>query len=92
MPSNITNDAGAACQATARGGAGGAAPVVLPDGGIVDVPYVCESPFEGVAFVDYFYLDDFEELHAELHALVADHGRHFQLATERAHGSAERRD
>jgi hypothetical protein len=42
-------------------GAGGAGPVVLEEGGIVDVPYVCESPFDGVAFDSYFYLDDFED-------------------------------
>lgn len=58
-PSELPNEGGAAGQAT--GGAAGAAPVVLPDGGIVNVPYVCESPFEGVAFADYFYLDDFED-------------------------------
>jgi hypothetical protein len=35
--------------------------VVLPDGVIVNVPYSCISPFEGVAFDDYFYLEDFED-------------------------------
>src|SRR5215207_5432938 len=58
------SEAGAAGQTTSPGGAAGAAgagPVELPDGGIVDVPYVCESPFEGVVFDDYFYLEDFED-------------------------------
>lgn len=42
------------------GGQGGAAPVVLPDAIIANVPYTCESPFDGVAFDDYFYLETFE--------------------------------
>ena len=60
-PSQLPSEAGAAGQSTGAGGAAGAGPVVLPDGGIVDVPYVCASPFDGVAFDDYFYLDDFED-------------------------------
>lgn len=42
-------------------GVGGAAPVVLPEGVISNVPYSCESPFAGVAFPGYFYLEDFED-------------------------------
>lgn len=60
-PAELPNEAGAAGQSTGPGGAAGAGPVVLPDGGIVGVPYVCESPFEGVVFDDYFHLDDFED-------------------------------
>lgn len=41
-------------------GAGGA-PVVLPDGLIVDVPYTCASPFAGVDFSSYFYLENWED-------------------------------
>jgi hypothetical protein len=41
-------------------GAGGA-PVVLDDGLIVNVPYTCASPFDGVMFGSYFYLEDFED-------------------------------
>jgi hypothetical protein len=43
------------------GGAGGQPNVVLPDGVIVDVPYSCASPFEGVAFDSYFHLENFED-------------------------------
>jgi hypothetical protein len=59
--SELPSEAGAAGQTPGAGGAAGAPPVVLPDGGIVNVPYVCEGPFEGVVFDDYFYLDDFED-------------------------------
>jgi hypothetical protein len=57
-PSAGAGDAGDAGDA---GGAGGQASVVLPDGVIVDVPYTCDSPFEGVGFDSYFYLEDFED-------------------------------
>jgi len=69
------NDGGAAGQPTlddgVAGGGGddgggddgdaGAGPVVLPDGVIANVPYVCASPFDGVVFDSYFYLEDFED-------------------------------
>ncbi len=41
--------------------AGGAGPVVLPDALIVNVPYTCDSPFDGVVFPLYHYLDNFED-------------------------------
>ncbi len=43
------------------GGADGAAPIVLPDALIVNVPYTCDSPFDGVDFPLYHYLENFED-------------------------------
>ena len=53
----VSNEAGAGPSA----GAGGASLVELPDGPIVNVPYTCSSPFDGVSFPSFFYLDDFED-------------------------------
>jgi hypothetical protein len=42
-------------------GAAGNPAKVLPDGLITNVPYTCSSPFDGVAFASYFYLEDWED-------------------------------
>ncbi len=34
---------------------------MLPDGLIVNVPYTCASPFDGVDFPSYHYLENFED-------------------------------
>ena len=43
------------------GGRASGAGVVLPEGTIVNVPYTCDSPFEGVHFTSYYHLEDFED-------------------------------
>jgi hypothetical protein len=39
------------------------------------VPYVCESPFEGVVFDDYFHLDDFEDAELDQPGVTAPNTR-----------------
>ena len=53
--------AGASSSGADAGGAGGAGPVVLPDAPIVNVPYTCDSLFDGVSFPLYHYLETFED-------------------------------